>query len=61
MAPSQSVTENAMNTMDLTSRLSDVIYPVMITAGAVWGATGEATTGLAALLLAALVLGAVRR
>lgn len=40
-----------MNTTDLTARLSRVIYPVMIAAGVVWGATGEAGTALAALTL----------
>ncbi|MBU1666200.1 MAG: hypothetical protein KKG92_12480 [Gammaproteobacteria bacterium] len=44
----------------LTARLSRVIYPVMITAGATWGATGEASMGLAALVVAALVLGGAR-
>jgi hypothetical protein len=47
-----------MNGNDLTARLSRVIYPVMIVAGAVWGASGEAGAGLATLLLAVLVLGA---
>ncbi len=45
---------------DLTARLSSVIYPVMIVAGAIWGATGEAGMGLAALVVAALVLGVAR-
>jgi len=45
-----------MQATDLTARFSAVIYPVMITAGAAWGATGEAATGLAALVVAALVL-----
>ena len=47
-----------MHATDLTARFSTVIYPVMITAGAAWGATGEAATGLAALLVATLILGA---
>lgn len=45
---------------DLTTRLSSVIYPVMIVAGATWGATGEASMGLAVLVLVALVLAAAR-
>ena len=45
-----------MHATDLTARFSAVIYPVMITAGAAWGATGEAAMGLAALVVAALVL-----
>lgn len=45
---------------DLTARLSSVIYPVMIAAGAIWGATGEAGMGLAALVVAALVLRVAR-
>jgi hypothetical protein len=43
---------------DLTTRLSSVIYPVMIVAGATWGATGEAAMGLFALLVVGLLLGA---
>jgi hypothetical protein len=54
------VPETDMNATDLTARLSAVIYPVMILAGAAWGATGEVGSGLAALLVAALVLGAAR-
>lgn len=46
---------------DLIARLSRAIYPVMILAGAAWGATGEAGMGLAALLGAAVVLAAVPR
>ena len=45
-----------MHATDLTARFSAEIYPVMITAGAAWGATGEAAMGLAALIVAALVL-----
>ena len=45
---------------DLTARLSAVIYPVMLLGGAAWGATGKPGTGLAVLLLAALVLGAAK-
>jgi hypothetical protein len=52
--------ETDMPATDLTDRLSAVIYPVMLTAGAAWGATGEAGMGLAALVVVALVLGAVR-
>ena len=40
-----------MNTTELAARLSDAIYPVMIVAGAAWGASGDVGTGLAALLL----------
>lgn len=54
------VSETDMNASDLTARLSSVIYPVMIVAGAAWGATGEVGTGLAALVVAAVVLGAAR-
>lgn len=46
-----------MHATDLTARFSAVIYPVMITAGAAWGGTGEAAMGLAALVVAALFLG----
>ncbi len=46
-----------MNATMLTTRLSPVIYPVMIVAGATWGATGKPAVGFAALLLAALLLG----
>ncbi len=40
-----------MNEVDLSNRLSVVIYPVLIVPGALWGATGDIGTGLAALLL----------
>jgi hypothetical protein len=43
---------------NLTARLSSVIYPVMIVAGATWGATGEAGMGLAALAVAVLLCSA---
>ncbi len=46
-----------MNEIDLSTRLSAVIYPVLIVPGALWGATGDAGTGLAALLLG--VVGAI--
>jgi hypothetical protein len=45
---------------ELTARLSALIYPVMIVAGAAWGATGEAGMGLAVLVAALLVLGSVQ-
>ncbi len=48
-----------MNATDPTARLSAVIYPVMIVAGAAWGVTGEAGAGLAALIVA-LVFGVAR-
>lgn len=40
-----------MNTTELAARLFGALYPVMIAAGAFWGATGEAGGGLAALLV----------
>lgn len=40
-----------MNATLLTARLSGAIYPVMILAGGLWGATGDAGTGLAALVV----------
>lgn len=46
-----------MNEIDLSTRLSSVIYPVLIVPGALWGATGDVGTGLAALLLG--VVGAI--
>jgi len=49
-----------MDATDLTDRLSAVIYPVMIVAGAAWGATGEVGMGLVALFVAVLVLGSER-
>lgn len=49
-----------MDATDLTARLSALIYPVMIVAGAAWGATGEAGMGLAALVAAAVVLRVAR-
>lgn len=41
-----------MNSIRLTARLSETIYPVMIVAGGIWGATGEPGSGLAALVVA---------
>lgn len=41
--------ETDMNATLLTARLSGAIYPVMILAGGLWGATGEPGAGLAAL------------
>lgn len=40
-----------MNATLLTARLSGAIYPVMIVAGGLWGATGDVGTGLAALVV----------
>ena len=45
-----------MNTSDLSARLSATIYPVMLSAGVAWGATGKPSSGLATLALALLVL-----
>lgn len=39
-----------MKANDLATRLYGTIYPVMITAGAAWGASGEMGTGFATLL-----------
>lgn len=44
----------------LLPRLSGVIYPVMILAGALWGATGRPTAGLIGLVFAVLLVGARR-
>jgi hypothetical protein len=52
--------ETDMNATELIARLSTVIYPVMIAAGVAWGATGDAGSGLAALVAVAVVLGAAR-
>jgi len=55
------VSEIDMNATDWTARLSTLIYPVMIVAGAAWGATGQWATGLVALVVAAVMLGAAWR
>lgn len=40
-----------MNASVLAERLSHVIYPVTITAGMAWGATGEVAMGLTTLIV----------